>query len=134
MKYLMVLIMASCLTTTVKAQNNNIFKKKPWEEYKLKRLLQDTLNRLYSVPSFKHNSAAPSKKGVLKLPLKGTFMGGNGKGDDIYRMQPDNMSCFVPGKKFVFNMPVSGIDKNLPSLLNYNEEKQAGLNREKQNK
>lgn len=130
----MVLIMASCFSTTVKAHNNNMFKRKPWEEYKLKRLLQDSLNRLHSVPPFKNNSTANDKAGVLKLPLKGTFIEENGKGDEIYRMPPDNMSCLVPGKNFVFNMPVSGIDKNLPSSLKKDEEKQAGLDRGKQNK
>lgn len=110
-----------------------MFKRKPWEEYKLKRLLQDTLNRLYSVPPFKNSSTAKDKAGVLKLPLKGTFIEENGKGDEIYCMQPDNiLSC--SRKKIGFNMLVSGIDKNLPSLLNKDEEKQAGLDRGKQNK
>ncbi len=94
----MFLVMATCFSFTVKAQNNNMLKKKPWKEYKLKKLLQDTLNRLYSAPPFENNSTPKDEISVLKLPLKGIFMGGNDNGDYIYSMQPDNMSCLVPGK------------------------------------
>lgn len=120
MKFLIVVLVAAFSSLTVKAQENNIFKKKPWEEYKLKQLLEDTLSRIKplikSVPS-RGNVPYENEKGVVRVPLKGLYIGENGKGDEIYAMQPDNMPCLVPGKKFISNMPVAGFDKTDKSLL-----------------
>jgi hypothetical protein len=61
-----------------------------------------------------------TKNGVYQIPINGVYIGENGKGDEIYAMQPDNMPCLVPGKSFASEMPVLGMEKldksNLPLL------------------
>lgn len=122
MKLLMLSLLAASFTLTVSGQNKNIFKNKPWVELKQKRLLQDTLNRIYSIPRLDPNNApgkiTPPDRGVMKYELKGRYIGENGKGDEIYGMQPDNMPCIVPGKQMHLNMPVAGEknNKDLPML------------------
>jgi hypothetical protein len=111
MKLTIVVIIAIFYSPMVKAQDNKIFKRKPWEDYKQKRLLQDTFNRTFSIPPVAKNSPYENERGVLKFPLKGTYLGQKENGDKLYAMQPDKMPCLVPGKNTVFNMPVAGVGK-----------------------
>jgi len=123
MKVLLVFLIAS-FALSAKAQSSSIFKNKPWEDYKRKALLHDTLSRAFSIPNsmsgikvqkaqdFEHN-----EKGVLHLPLKGTYAGKNGQGADIYVMQPDKMICLVPDEEFASNMPVAGFDNSTKNKL-----------------
>jgi hypothetical protein len=117
MKPLIILVMIVASTASVNAQTLDIFKRKPWEEAKLKRLLQDTLSKFSIVPNLSYSVPLQTKNGVYKIPLKGVYMGDNGKGDEIYAMEPDRMPCLVPAKSFASNMPVAGVDKTDKELL-----------------
>lgn len=110
MKLLLGTLFALCLSITLQAQNTDLFKRNPMKEYKLKRLLQDSLQRVQPVvpPA---GSFVPADPGILKFTLKGRYIGENGKGDEIYAMQPDNMPCLVPGRKVDPKMVVPGMDR-----------------------
>lgn len=68
MKFLDKLIIALCFSITLNAQTTDIYKRNPMKEYKLKRLLQDSLQRLQAVPPA--GSFTPADPGVLKFPLR----------------------------------------------------------------
>jgi hypothetical protein len=117
MKFLISLVVIVLSSVAANAQFDNIFKRKPWENAKLQRLLKDSLSKFGTVPDLMTVAPQQVKNGVYKLPLKGIYLGENGKGDEVYAMTPDNMPCLVPGKGFVSNMPVAGIDKSQKDLL-----------------
>ena len=140
MKHIFILLILTICTVTANSQTNDIFKRRRWDEAKLKWLLQDTLSKIKPSPGFQNtipNSLhkAPNalemmqlqaKNGVYKIPLTGVYVGDNGRGDEIYAMQPDKMPCLVPGKSFASNMPVAGaekLDKNDLPLLQKGEGK-----------
>ncbi len=116
MKVSFILLAALFYTVHAKAQQNNIFKNKPWEDFRKKELLTQKLKQMnpiidndkYSQPLVTEQN----HKGVLKIPLTGTYEGNNGKGADIYAMQPYNMPCIVPDKTFTSNMPVAETGKS----------------------
>ena len=99
-----------------KAQQNNIFKNKPWEDFRKKALLTQKLNQM----NFKSNNNKSAHlaeeeqddKSVLKVPLTATYEGNNGRGADIFAMQPYNMPCIVPDKTFRSNMPLAETGKS----------------------
>lgn len=97
-----------------KAQQNNIFKNKPWEDFRKKELLTRKLNQMKFESN---NKPAPlpekeqDEKSVLKVPLTATYEGNNEKGADIFAMQPYNMPCIMPDKTFSSNMPVAETGK-----------------------
>lgn len=137
MKSFLILITIIFFSISIKAQQSDIFKRKPWEEYKLKRALQDTLKPIFPVPAMPKNRAYTGDVGVLKLPLKGRFIGENSNGDEIYAMETDQMPCVVPGKKFKYTMPIAGIsknDKNYLPLLQKGEKKPGNLDEAIQDK
>lgn len=126
MKLLILLIVMIGFSAAVNAQSEDMMKRKPWEEAKLKWLLRDTLSKLNPVPNYKYSIPQQAKNGISQIPISGVYIGDNGKGDGIYAMQPDNMPCLVPGKAFISNMPVAGsesIDKSLLPLLKKGEKK-----------
>lgn len=120
MKLLALLIMFVGSSAAVNAQSENFLKRKPWEEAKLKMLLRDTLSKINPAPNYKLVVPQQTKNGVYHIPINGVYIGENGKGDEIYAMQPDNMPCLVPGKSFASGMPVLGMEmldkSNLPLL------------------
>lgn len=135
MKLLIVVIVAVCFSITVNGQMTDIFKRNPMKEYKLKRLLEDSLQRIQPVPPSEDHFTTP-KPGVIEFPLKGRFIGKNGKGDEIYQMQPDNIPCLVPGKKVDPNMVLRGIEKkdNPLPFFKKHDEKTGEPDKDKQDK
>jgi len=120
MKCLILLLIGGCITFGSFAQQTNPFKSKPWEEYKKKRNLYQSPNPTVkpltlSAPMPDTPREESNRKGVLKMPLKGRYMGSNGKGADIYAMTPDNMPCLVPQRSFRSNMPIA--ENNLPNAF-----------------
>lgn len=107
-----------------KAQINDQFRNKLWEEYKNKKLNTDIfrLDRKKDSALRLSPEAEKSQKpeqpdvSVITIPIKGKYIGSNGKGDEVFAMEPDNMPCLVPGKTFKAAMPVVGNGKsqNLP--------------------
>ncbi len=116
MKVSFILLAALFYTVHAKAQQNNIFKNKPWEDFRKKELLTQKLKQMnpiidndkYSQPLVTEQN----HKGVLKIPLTSTYEGNNGKAADIYAMQPYNMPCIVPDKTFTSNMPIAETGKS----------------------
>jgi hypothetical protein len=50
---------------------------------------------------------------VLLLGNKGAYLRNNGRGQDIYVMELDNMPCLVPDSTFTSNMPrTDGLKKH----------------------
>lgn len=133
MKLFIIGIVAIIYSVTLEAQNNDIFKRRLWEEYKQKRLLQDTFNRVFSLPPATKITPFKADPNVMKLPLKGVFLKENSNGDKIYAMESDKMPCLVPGKNTVFNMPVAGIEKNNPDINPF-PDNNSEMDRDKQNK
>jgi len=126
MKAILFLVLVIFSVKTVNAQYENIMKRKPWEDAKLKMLLRDSLSKINPVPNYNYSMPQQTKNGVYQIPIKGVYLGDNGRGDEIYAMQPDNMPCLVPGKSFSSNMPVAGsekLDKNQLPLLQKGEKK-----------
>src|SRR4051812_655891 len=118
MKVTVVVIILIVYSLTTKGQDSKILKRKPWEEWKHNRLLQNTFNHYFSIPPADKNAPLNVRPGVLKFPLKGTYLGENAKEDKIYAMQPSKMPCLVPGKNTVLNMPVAGfVEKGLNHSL-----------------
>lgn len=97
----------------------NIFKNKPWEDYKKKELLSQKLKQI--TPSVDNNNflqrPAAGNKSVLIIPLTGTFIKNTGKGSDLYVVNTFKMPCIVPDKTFTSNMPIAGYDKSINSRL-----------------
>ena len=115
MKAYFFLLTALFYIVHAKAQQNNIFKNKPWEDFRKKELLTQKLNQM-NVESNKTKPAQLAEehdnKSVLKLPLSATYNGNNGKGADIFAMQPYNMPCIVPDETFSSNMPKAETGKH----------------------
>ena len=115
MKTYFFLLTALFYILDAKAQQKNIFKNKPWEDFRKKELLTQKLNQM-NLGSNNNKSAQLAEeeqddKSVLKVPLTATYEGNNGKGADIFAMQPYNMPCFAPDKIFRSNMPVAETGK-----------------------
>jgi hypothetical protein len=111
MKTYFFLLTALFYILDAKAQQKNIFKNKPWEDFRKKELLTQKLNQM-NLGSNNNKSAQLAEeeqddKSVLKVPLTATYEGNNGKGADIFAMQPYNMPCIVPDKTFKSNMPLA---------------------------
>lgn len=115
MKVPFILLAALFYTIHTKAQQNNIFKNKPWEDFRKKELLTQKLKQMNPIIGnnkyFQPLATEQNHKGVLKIPLTSTYEGNNGKGADIYTMQPHNMPCIVPDKTFTSNMPIAETGK-----------------------
>lgn len=112
MKVSFILLTALFYTVHAKAQQNNIFKNKPWEDFRKKELLNQKLKQMNpAINNDKSSQPLPleqNNKGVLKIPLTATYEGNNGKGADLYAMQPYDMPCIVPDKTFNSAMPIAG--------------------------
>ena len=120
------------LSSELHAQSNADLNNRLLEEYNKKQSLSEKFNwrpnkitpPKFNIPDMpppinrpKQEKQTPS---VLQLPLKGKYIGPNGRGAEIYAMQPDNMPCLVPGKTFNSNMPVVEDEKqgrNIPFRL-----------------
>lgn len=121
MKAFFILLTIVLLSTYVKGQQKDIFKNKPWEDFKKKELLTEKLkqasgsignqNLLQLVPQIAENES------VLKIQLQHTYIGNTGKSSDIYIMNLDKMICLAPDKTFTSNMPVAGFDESIKSEL-----------------
>jgi hypothetical protein len=125
MKYLLLVPVAFLCCVAVKAQKPDMYKSKPWEDWKKKNLMSLELKSLGSDTLNGYSNQQQEKKedpGVLRTPIQRKLLGLNDKGDRIYAMTPDNMPCLVPGKSFKSNMPVAG-NKNRknPTLLPLNK-------------
>lgn len=111
MKIFFILLAALFYSVYAKAQQTNIFKNKPWEDFRKKELLSQKLKSIHPViDNDKYYQPSPIEKnhnGVLKIPLTGTYAANNGKGAYICTMQPYNMPCMVPDKTVTSNMPVA---------------------------
>ena len=112
------ILLTLCLSTAyANGQQKDIFKNKPWEDFKKKELLTEKLrqssstakndNLLQLIPEIAES------KSVLKIPLTHTYIGSTGTGSDVYSISPYKMICIAPDKTFMFNMPVAGFDKSL---------------------
>jgi len=121
MKLLTALISIIAFAISAKGQVNEQFQNKLWKEYKNKKLdtdkykLDHKTDSLFKlIPEVQKQWALPPQQpmAVLKLPLKGKYLGSNEMGSEIYAMEPDNMPCLVPGKTFKYNMPVAGDEKS----------------------
>ncbi|MDQ6815379.1 MAG: hypothetical protein M3040_16715 [Bacteroidota bacterium] len=126
MKLLILLVIMVGSGVAVKAQYENLMKRKPWNEAKLKMLLRDKLSKVNPLSHYKYEVPQQTKDGVSHIPITGAYIGDNGNGDGMYAMQPDNMPCLVPGKGFTSKMPVVGsenIDKSLLPLLQKGDKK-----------
>jgi hypothetical protein len=89
------------------SQLNNVFQPKPWEYQKYKAAQPKLTYRNQLKKSFASDSTeATEDKSVLKLRVTPEYKGNNGKGADIYAMQPYNMPCLVPDSTFHSRMPV----------------------------
>jgi len=118
----MLLFVITVSALAVNAQNPSLYKRNPMKEYKLKRLLQDSLQYLKPTLPSKSSVAPTPEAGVVRIPTKGAFIGENEKGDLVYAMQPDQMPCIVPNRKVRLNMPVAGLDNSKTQLLNLPKE------------
>lgn len=98
------------------AQQNNIYKNKPWEDFRKKELLSQKLKwknpGINNPKSLQPSVTEENNKGVLRLPLTATYDGNNGKGAEIYTMQPYDMPCVVPDKTFTSDMPIAEAEKS----------------------
>jgi hypothetical protein len=105
MKTLLLLLSIFCITKSF-AQDNNIYKRQPWEDAK-KKMLEHKL--LYN-DRLKDNRTAVSDTtidgSVLRIKLQPKYLLNNGKGADVYAMMPYNTPCLVPDSTFRSNMPV----------------------------
>lgn len=122
MKFSFILIALIYGSLQANAQQKNIFKNNPMEGYKRKQALSQLLrnmNPIINNDKLAPNTARIENNGwVMKTPLTSTYAGNNGKGGDIYKMQPYHMPCLVPDKTFKFNMPVARYEqagKNIAS-------------------
>ena len=70
-----------------------------------------------SIPTYK---TPPADMSVIKIPLKGEYTRNNGKGANIYSMQPYNMPCLVPDSTFLSKMPIAGNFVPLENKLSLN--------------
>lgn len=121
------------LSSTLYAQSNGDLDNKLMDEYRKKQSLNEKFKSLpnkITPPKFNFRDMPPlidrpiknETPSVLKLPLKGKYIGPNGMGAEIYAMQPDNMPCLVPGKTFHTNMPVAE-NKKQEQILPFKIEK-----------
>jgi len=104
---------------TAYGQTNDIYLHRNLEDQKKNQALMDVYKRIYS------NDTLLQKKNqmpVLKLELKETYLGNNGRGSDIYAISPDKMPCLKPDKTFRSAMPVALYKSKSPagidSLIN----------------
>jgi hypothetical protein len=76
------------------------------------RMERDKANGVFRLPKsivpYSNKRLQRDSMPVLKLKLKGEYIGNNGKGADIYAMTPDNMPCLVPDSSFNSRMAVKG--------------------------
>ena len=121
MKVSLILLTSLFFTANAQAQQKNIFKNKPWEDFKRKELLTQKLKQMNSPiagdKSFRLPLMEQNHKWFLKLPLAGTYKANNGKGSDVFAMQPGNMPCIVPDKTFTSNMPIAKTGLNVEGFV-----------------
>lgn len=117
MKIIVAAIILITSSSLVNAQNTELFKRKPWENEKIKGLLLHGQQKPHNPLSSSNEDSTKNISGVLMLPLKHEKVGTNENGDEIFAMKPDNMPCTVPGKNTRFGMPVGGFEKNNKNLL-----------------
>ncbi len=116
MKILLLIITAFCITKGY-CQMPDMYKRKPWEDTKLKNLNRNQLQYNNQLKGNRITIADSNKTTmpVLLLELSKKYMGSNGKGADVYAMMPYNMPCIIPDSTFRSNMPVVGFEgKVLP--------------------
>ncbi len=112
MKTLLLLLGVSCVTNCF-AQNIDIYKRKPWEDLKLRNRFRDQLqdnfplkkDSIIIVPNTNNTDVS-----VLRLKLTKEYVGNNRNGANVYAMMPYNMPCIMPDSTFYSNMPVSGFN------------------------
>jgi hypothetical protein len=104
MKLLLVFVLFFSFTTSF-SQQEDIFKRKPWEniEKKYKFEIQKKANENKMVQNNQNDPSMP----VLKPKLTARYLGSNGKGADVYAMMPYKMPCLVPDSTFVSKMPIA---------------------------
>jgi hypothetical protein len=112
---ILLLIIAVFTVTACYCQNADIYKRKPWEDTKLKNLYRNQLQ--YNNP-LKRNSITISDSNkitmpVLRFELSKRYLGSNGKGADVYAMMPYNMPCLTPDSTFKSNMPVMSFNNKV---------------------
>ncbi len=121
MKFFFIFIAVVLYSLHGKAQQNNILKNNPMEDFKRKELLTQKLKQMQSETNNHISPVIPEKvqtnNSVVKIPLTSTYAGNNGKGADIYNMQPYNMPCLVPDKTFSSNMPVAENEKAVKGFV-----------------
>ena len=93
------------------AQNKYLFKSQPVQEWKKKNGFSDTLKGgmirpLLVLPHQDLNKAPDNKEAVVRLQLKGRYLGNNKAGADIYAMEPYKMPCLVPDSTYKSSMPI----------------------------
>src|SRR4051812_18919933 len=98
-----------------KTQQKDMLKRNPMEEFQKKQRLNKLPRQMRphttadTLPVFSRK--IENHNWVMGEPLKGTYVGNNGKGSDVYKVKGYNMICMVPDKTFKSNMPVAGNDK-----------------------
>lgn len=116
MKGFFVSLTALSFSLHTSAQQNNIFKSKPWEDFKKKQLLTlklKKMNREINNESFSQLSPEePDNKSVIKIPLTKIYLRNNGKGSDISMLSTDKMLCISPDKIFASNMPIVNMEES----------------------
>lgn len=113
MKILLLIIAVFCISKGY-SQKPDIYKRKPWEEMKLKNLFRNQLqfnNKLKDTIILVPGNN--TDRSVLQLKLDKSYMGSNGKGADVYAMTPYNMPCIIPDSTFHSNMPVAGFENKI---------------------
>ena len=89
------------------SQLDNIYQPKSWE-YKKDKTAHPRLTYKSNRKSFVNDTTKVREdKSVVRLKLRAEYQGNNGKGADIYAMQPYNMPCLKPDSTFQSRMPVA---------------------------
>ena len=109
MKTLLVLL-TIFLAPKAFSQLNDVFQPKSWEQKKEKAAKPQRVYKIINDATRVVNDTtdATGDKSVLRLKLTPEYKGNNGKGADIYAMQPYNMPALVPDSTFHSRMPVKG--------------------------
>ncbi len=114
MKTLLLLLGVFCITKNF-AQNIDIYKRKPWEDLKLKNRFR---NQLQNNLQLKKDSViiVPNPNNtdmsVLRLKLTKEYVANNRNGADVCTMMPYNMPCIMPDSTFRSDMPVTNFKTN----------------------
>ncbi len=105
---ILLLIIAVFTVTACYCQNADIYKRKPWEDPKLKNLYRNRILPKYQPHPNIHvfRDSNKTTMPVLRFELSKRYLGSNGKGADVYAMMPYNMPCLMPDSTFKSNMAV----------------------------